>query len=833
MKKMLSILIAAVFAGSLLCTPMVVSAVEKAVDSVTGKTVRLEKTEGTVTLKTAGGNTLPTRSNMKLLNGYSVSTGLASYAYVNLDDTKAVKLDEASSATINKSGKKLELLVSSGKIFVDVTKHLDADESLNIRTPNMVTGIRGTALEVNCVSPNTTEIKLLEGSTVATVTDPVTGKTQEVEIRAGEKVTISAPIDGGAAPAVNKNALTNADISGFAGEAIAASQALKDRINSAGTNLNADKIAESAPEKKQQEQSAKREEKKKSDDQVKAKNEATTPPVTTPPVTTPPTTTDKPSGGGDPGVTEPAPQPPQTHTTLSGDDITLNKVTKALRDYTDVTLDIGEGNTATLPLTPSNGVIIPWGRRLTIDSGTLALGTSTSGKVEIYGTLIINDNSNLLNVATFNNKGSIQVAGSRTSEDAIITNTGAFTMSWGSVLNAGASSAIKNDGTFDMSGGIVSSSVANNANKVVPVIHNTETFRMSGGSVVATALEFATAIYSTNGTVAISGGELKSNYGEAINCAKTDTSDASLDITGNAKISGLGAINTQVKTTIEGDADNPLLRPEITANRNGISMSHELTIKNAAVLCNNIGISLEPATPPPSLTIESGSIITSNGIGGTNGTAIDVKSGSLEIKDGTITANGIGGKGISAASTDATSKITISGGKVSGRAYGIHSSIQTEISDGSVTSEGTGIRIDGTTTLTVKGTANVVGKEKGIELSDSATGIVSDTATVSGEEIGIDLLDSATGTVTTSATVSSEGTAIKVATNAKLEVFGGTVKKTASEPSAGYAIDGVFTCTNPAVIKSLTKESIARQLPSNCTLPATATTGWWALIIAP
>lgn len=770
MKKMLSILIAAVFAGSLLCTPMVVSAVEKAVDSVTGKTVRLEKTEGTVTLKTAGGNTLPTRSNMKLLNGYSVSTGLASYAYVNLDDTKAVKLDEASSATINKSGKKLELLVSSGKIFVDVTKHLDADESLNIRTPNMVTGIRGTALEVNCVSPNTTEIKLLEGSTVATVTDPVTGKTQEVEIRAGEKVTISAPIDGGAAPAVNKNALTNADISGFAGEAIAASQALKDRINSAGTNLDADKIAESAPEKKQQEQSAKREEKKKSDDQVKAKNEATTPPVTTPPVTTPPTTTDKPSGGGDPGVTEPAPQPPQTHTTLSGDDITLNKVTKALRDYTDVTLDIGEGNTATLPLTPSNGVIIPWGRRLTIDSGTLALGTSTSGKVEIYGTLIINDNSNLLNVATFNNKGSIQVAGSRTSEDAIITNTGAFTMSWGSVLNAGASSAIKNDGTFDMSGGIVSSSVANNANKVVPVIHNTETFRMSGGSVVATALEFATAIYSTNGTVAISGGELKSNYGEAINCAKTDNSDASLDITGNAKISGLGAINTQVKPTIEG---------------------------------------------------------------GTNGTAIDVKSGSLEIKDGTITANGIGGKGISAASTDATSKITISGGKVSGRAYGIHSSIQTEISDGSVTSEGTGIRIDGTTTLTVKGTANVVGKEKGIELSDSATGTVSDTATVSGEEIGIDLLDSATGTVTTSATVSSKGTAIKVATNAKLEVFGGTVKKTASEPSAGYAIDGVFTCTNPAVIKSLTKESIASQLPSNCTLPATATTGWWALIIAP
>ena len=73
-------------------------------ESAAGSTLRLETTEGTVTVKDASGVGKTPRSGMRLYNGYALSTAAASAAYISLDETKAVKLDASAEAEIKKQG---------------------------------------------------------------------------------------------------------------------------------------------------------------------------------------------------------------------------------------------------------------------------------------------------------------------------------------------------------------------------------------------------------------------------------------------------------------------------------------------------------------------------------------------------------------------------------------------------------------------------------------------------------------------------------------------------------------------------------------------------------
>lgn len=126
-------------------------------------TMKLEKTTGTVTLKTQNGTARKITDGMRLYNGNTLQTGADSYAYVSLDSSKAVKMDENSQATLRQNGKDLELLVKSGKLFFDVSVPLTSRENMNIRTSTMVTGIRGTCGVVEYVSPTVAKLYLLEG----------------------------------------------------------------------------------------------------------------------------------------------------------------------------------------------------------------------------------------------------------------------------------------------------------------------------------------------------------------------------------------------------------------------------------------------------------------------------------------------------------------------------------------------------------------------------------------------------------------------------------------------------------------------------------------------
>lgn len=149
-------------------------------------TIQLMKTEGDVSVTNRSGRALSVRKDMRLYSGYHAKTEEGSYAWVNLDSSKLIKLDEVSEAEVRKSGKKLEVLLDSGNLYFDVSQPLDRTESLNIRTSTMIVGIRGTCGWVKMFDAWHAQVYLLEGRVECSVTDPATGESRTTVLQGGE-----------------------------------------------------------------------------------------------------------------------------------------------------------------------------------------------------------------------------------------------------------------------------------------------------------------------------------------------------------------------------------------------------------------------------------------------------------------------------------------------------------------------------------------------------------------------------------------------------------------------------------------------------------------------
>ena len=146
-------------------------------------TMKLIKTDGEVGVENEKGKSVDLIDNLGLYNGYSVGTQTKSFAWIDLDDIKLTKMDEKSDVDIKKDGKKLELVVNSGSLFFNVTKPLEDDESMDIRTSTTICGIRGTCGWVES-QENTSYIGLLDGKVECSVT--VDGKEETVTVNAKE-----------------------------------------------------------------------------------------------------------------------------------------------------------------------------------------------------------------------------------------------------------------------------------------------------------------------------------------------------------------------------------------------------------------------------------------------------------------------------------------------------------------------------------------------------------------------------------------------------------------------------------------------------------------------
>ena len=118
MRKIISIL---------LCLVMVLGTAANAfADTSKGSatTLRLEKTEGKVGMTKGDGKAVTIKDGIRLYDGYDLKTDKKSAAYISLDSAKAVMMDASTDVSIKKSGNKLDIMLKSGTILLNVEDKL-------------------------------------------------------------------------------------------------------------------------------------------------------------------------------------------------------------------------------------------------------------------------------------------------------------------------------------------------------------------------------------------------------------------------------------------------------------------------------------------------------------------------------------------------------------------------------------------------------------------------------------------------------------------------------------------------------------------------------------
>ena len=152
---------------------------------VQAATMYLRKVAGSVGVSDSEGRKVDLLENMGLYSGYGVDTQAESYAWIDLDKVKLAKLDQNSEIAIEKEGKSLEIEVKAGSLFFNVIEPLAEDETMEIRTSNMMVGIRGTCGWVEVLDSGHMALSLLEGKVECTAG----GNTATVS--AGERAEMS------------------------------------------------------------------------------------------------------------------------------------------------------------------------------------------------------------------------------------------------------------------------------------------------------------------------------------------------------------------------------------------------------------------------------------------------------------------------------------------------------------------------------------------------------------------------------------------------------------------------------------------------------------------
>lgn len=406
-----------------------------AAETAAAATLRLEKAEGTVAVSTAAGRTVSTTDGMRLYSGYALETETASYAYVSLDSTKAVKLDASSRGEVSKSGKKLELKSVSGKLFFNVTAPVKEDESLNIRTSTMVTGVRGTAGWVEVVDRSVSRVHLLEGTLTVTAAEPSTGELRRTVITGGQ--TATAAVDGASRPG-QQTSLTVAelreeDVPAFVAVDLAKDPALQDKV-AKNSPLSVEKIIRGAQDRLRGEQAAADAAERALRDQLGGSGADQVFPDRRDDTDS----DDRDSGGSsDTPVTPPSPEPPVTETVRTLDDPTAAKLTAALNESGVTRVNVtnaGKSNRSDL----SNGTYTVYkGQTLDLRSGTLTVGGGNTLTVE--GTMVnaggLSINGTMYVDGSFTNDTNGQVL--VTSKMSLHVNQGGTMVNRGTVTVAG------------------------------------------------------------------------------------------------------------------------------------------------------------------------------------------------------------------------------------------------------------------------------------------------------------------------------------------------------------------------------------------------------------
>lgn len=376
------------------CVLMLAPATPASAATARATTMKLEKKVGAVTLKTQSGTSLRITDGMRLYNGNSLATEKYSYAYISLDSSKAVKLDQSSSATLRQNGRSLELLVKSGKLFFNVDKPLGQDESMNVRTSTMVTGIRGTCGVVEVVSQRQSKLYLIEGEVTLGTGD------QAVAVRGGQIATVElgsgsgtpakpGDADPDAKQAVQVGKMTEKDIPSVALEEIMNDSALQKKIEQT-TDLDMEKIRE-AYEQFKKEEAGQNDPGKTDQDQKDDQKEDTKKDDKKDDNTSGSSSGGSSSGGSSGGSSTPS-QPVEKEINLNGI-VTSGAIEAAFAKRDKVHIGYGTGD-ATLQLVSGETLTVPTGKELLI-WGKQDISSNSEIKVEKGGLLCVPDGASL------------------------------------------------------------------------------------------------------------------------------------------------------------------------------------------------------------------------------------------------------------------------------------------------------------------------------------------------------------------------------------------------------------------------------------------------------
>ena len=528
MKRILSIVMTLVLLWGLTMPAAAAAAV--------GTTLRLEKTEGTVTVESASGKSLSLRNGMRLYSGTKIKTSEGSYAYISLDSGKAVKLGASSESEVRKSGKKLELNLLSGELFFDVTVPLEKDESLNIRTSTMVTGVRGTSGYAVVYDSYHSEIVLLEGHLTVHKTLGSTGRSM-VEINGGEKA-IAAPLreEQNDQIQLTVESVKEESVPGFVAVEVKDDLNLQDRIDK-NSPLSVPKIIGDAQQRleadEKQAAEAAKETKKKLDEQKKEEEKSK--PVQV--FESSGTQTGGGGGGGGAAPSKPAPEEITLHGPIKSKNLkeALDKAKRVIL-ASDVVLTVNED------------VEIPAGKTVTMQSGAKA--TVEPGKtMAVTGTMNMENGSSLTNSENgkfaINSTNSLHLGGTFTNRGGLDVGTkdnyskaGLLELNAGgnlinsSHVNVYAGSTLRNAGTIDSTGVIAVWGGGS--------MDNAGTYGMTGGELDLSA----TASLTNSGTFNMDGGVLNSDGVDLTNSGTFHMNALKGEVRlTNAKLVNTGAFN--------------------------------------------------------------------------------------------------------------------------------------------------------------------------------------------------------------------------------------------------------------------------------------------------
>ena len=180
------------------CAFAVVIVVAAAVCAIIGRsrylatTMRLLRSEGTVSIEDSAGGTKQALDNLRFRSGDALNTGSDGLASVGLDDAKIVTLQNDSRAEFVKNRKHLELKLTKGAVFFNVTQKLRDDETFEIKTSTMTAGIRGTSgmIYFDSADNGRESLVITDGVVEVSATNPDTGETKTEKVEAGQQVKV-------------------------------------------------------------------------------------------------------------------------------------------------------------------------------------------------------------------------------------------------------------------------------------------------------------------------------------------------------------------------------------------------------------------------------------------------------------------------------------------------------------------------------------------------------------------------------------------------------------------------------------------------------------------